>query len=79
MINKRKSSQLKYLSIQYLRKYIKLQSLALYFTNLSGLLFRVGITNKGQKAFIEKHVKRVLNKSYSSLGSFKIALFKNIF
>ena len=79
MINKRKRSQLKHLSIRYLREYIKLQSLALYFTNLSGLLFRVGITNKSQKAFIEKDVKRVLNKNYSSLGSFKIALFKNIF
>ena len=32
----------------------KITGLAVYFSNLYGLLFRMGITNKGEKTVIEK-------------------------
>ena len=51
MTNKLKSSQLKYLLIQTIlmlfEELYKISGFAVYFSKLQGLLFRVGIKNKG--------------------------------
>ena len=53
----------------------KITGVAVYFSNLWGLLFRVDIINKGEKAFIEKPLKVIKHVLKQKL--FFTRLFQN--